>query len=76
MRDKRSKCRLGYPAAEIIKNSGQVLIEYILMFTVIVIVIIFAATHYIQPSVNHLFEETGDAINHIADDFVSGVYTW
>ena len=59
-----------------VDDKGQIIIEYALMFAVIVIVIIYAATHYIQPSVNHLFRETGVVINNIADDFVSGAYTW
>ena len=52
-------------------SSGQMIIEYALVFTVIVIVIIFAATAFIKPSVNKLFEDTATVINKIGDDFVA-----
>lgn len=58
------------------KRRGQIMIEYALMFAAIVVAIIFGARYYIQPSMNHLFKETGDVINNIADEFVSGAYTW
>jgi len=57
-------------------NSGQMIIEYVLVFTVIVAVIIIAATAFIRPSVNKLFVDTATVINNIGDDFVSGAYTW
>jgi uncharacterized protein (UPF0333 family) len=58
------------------KNNGQIIIEYVLMFTVIVVVIIFAATNLIQPSVNKLFEDTSGVINQIGDDFAANAYRW
>ena len=57
-------------------NEGQIIIEYILMFTIIVFVIIWASTAYIQPSVNKLFEDTAQVINNIGDDFVQNAYRW
>ena len=57
-------------------NSGQMIIEYVLVFTVIVAVIIFAATAFIKPSVNKLFEDTATVINNIGDDFVNNVFRW
>ena len=53
-------------------KKGQMIIEYVIVFTVIVLVIIFAATAFIRPSVNKLFEDTAGVINTISDDFVSG----
>lgn len=57
-------------------NEGQIIIEYVIMFTIIVLVIIWASSHLIQPSVNKLFEDTAEVINHIADDFVQNAYRW
>ena len=57
-------------------NSGQMIIEYVLVFTVIVAVIIFASTFFIRPSVNKLFEDTATVINNIGEEFKAGAYTW
>ncbi len=76
MKTEELKTRFHIPTIALSNNSGQIIIEYVLMFTVIVIVIVFAATHYIQPSVNKLFRETSTVINNIADDFVDGAYDW
>ncbi|MDD5004891.1 MAG: hypothetical protein PHS93_00065 [Candidatus Omnitrophica bacterium] len=62
--------------ALITRDKGQMIIEYVVMFSVIVMVIIFAATTFIRPSVNRLFESTSVAINHVAEDFVANAYSW
>ncbi|MFC1708473.1 Flp family type IVb pilin [Candidatus Omnitrophota bacterium] len=74
MKIEKLKTRLRFIFLEPDSQSGQVLIEYVVMFTVIVIAIIFAATKFIQPSMNNLFEKTGDAIDNIEVEF-SGVVT-
>jgi uncharacterized protein (UPF0333 family) len=51
-------------------EKAQMIIEYAIVFTVIVVVIIFAANFFIKPSVNKLFQDTSTVINNIADDFV------
>jgi len=58
------------------EEKAQMVIEYVIVFTVIVAVIIFASNYFIRPSVNKLFEDTAGAINHISDDFVNNVYSW
>ena len=52
-------------------KKGQMIIEYVIVFTVIVLVIIFAANSYIKDSVNKLFMDTAEVINTISDDFKS-----
>jgi len=76
MKTKELKTRNYMSVSRLSNDSGQIIIEYVLMFTVIVIVIIFASTHYIQPSVNKLFRDTSTVINNIADDFVAGAWEW
>lgn len=81
---RQSKKKMNVMMINLINNSGiwlgsqkgQMIIEYVVVFTVIVAVIIFAATAFIKPSVNKLFQDTATAINHIGDNFVAGAYSW
>lgn len=54
-------------------EKAQMIIEYVVVFTVIVVVIIFASNYFIRPSVNKLFQDTATVINQIGDDFVANV---
>lgn len=72
----RLKFRKNLIAKALAGNRGQIMIEYVLMFTAIAIVLVWGATHIIRPSVNHLLTQTGDAINNVADNFVDEVSSW
>lgn len=52
-------------------EKAQMIIEYVVVFTVIVVVIIFASNYFIRPSVNKLFRDTSTVINQIGDDFIA-----
>lgn len=45
------------------RQKGQLAIEYAVMFVAIVAVVIYAATQFIQPSVNRFFNATSKIIN-------------
>lgn len=53
------------------EERAQMIIEYVVVFTVIVAAIIVAATVLIKPSVGKLFTDTSTSINKIGDKFVS-----
>lgn len=44
-------------------DKGQMIIEYAVMFTVIVAVIIVAATQFVKPSVNRFYNTMSRAID-------------
>lgn len=44
-------------------DRGQMIIEYAIMFTVIVAVIIVAATQFVKPSVNRFYNTMSRAID-------------
>ncbi|MFH1622301.1 MAG: hypothetical protein ABIA97_04180 [Candidatus Omnitrophota bacterium] len=46
-------------------KEGQSMVEYVILFTVIVAVIVFAITTYIGPSVNRLYLKTSQVIDDI-----------
>ena len=60
----------------VIRNSesGQMTVEYAVMFAVIAVAIIVGATAFIAPSINMLLIETGGVINRIAEDFAQNAY--
>lgn len=43
------------------------MIEYVVMFTVIVAVIIYAATAFVKPSVNRFFNSATKIIDNVTD---------
>ncbi|MFB3918939.1 Flp family type IVb pilin [Candidatus Velamenicoccus archaeovorus] len=50
------------------KEQGQMTIEYAVMFVAIVAVIIYAATNFIQPSMNRFFNSTSLIINKSVEE--------
>ena len=46
---------------------GQLVIEYVVMFTVIVAVIIYAAAAFVKPSVNRFFNSTTKIIDNVTN---------
>lgn len=48
-------------------KKGQLVIEYVVMFTVIVAVIIYAATAFVKPSVNRFFNSATKIIDNVSD---------
>lgn len=46
-------------------EEGQSMVEYVILFTVIVAVIVFAITAYIGPAVNGLYRRTAQVIDDI-----------
>lgn len=46
---------------------GQMVVEYAVMFAVIVAVIIYASTAYVRPAVNRFFETSTVVINQATD---------
>lgn len=47
------------------KQEGQSIIEYTILFSVVIGVIILAATTFIKPSLEGLYERTSGVINDI-----------
>lgn len=50
------------------REQGQMTIEYAVMFVAIVAVIIYAATAFIQPSMNRFFNSTSLIINKSVEE--------
>jgi Flp pilus assembly pilin Flp len=50
------------------REKGQMTIEYAVMFVAITAVVIYAATHFIQPSVNRFFNGTAKIINKSVEE--------
>ncbi|MDD5019656.1 MAG: hypothetical protein PHH75_00710 [Candidatus Omnitrophica bacterium] len=50
------------------RRRGQMTIEYAVMFVAIVAVIIYAATNFIQPSMNRFFNSTSLIINKSVEE--------
>ncbi|MFA5315531.1 MAG: hypothetical protein WC409_06300 [Candidatus Omnitrophota bacterium] len=50
------------------REKGQMTIEYAVMFVAITAVVIYAATHFIQPSVNSFFNGTAKIINKSVEE--------
>ena len=46
-------------------NKGQSIVEYCVLFAVVVSVIIIAATGAIKPALNSLYERTADSLAQI-----------
>ena len=46
------------------RKDGQMIIEYAVMFTVIVAIIIYASTAYIKPALNRFFNSTTRVIDN------------
>ena len=52
-------------------KDGQLIIEYAVMFTVIVAVIIYASTAYIKPALNRFFNSTTRVIDNATTSVVN-----
>ena len=52
---------------EMRSKKGQMLIEYAVMFTVIVAAIIYASTIFIKPALNRFFNTTAKVIDNATD---------
>ncbi len=50
---------------------GQMIIEYALMFAVIVAVIIYASIYVVRPSMNRFFNATGRVLDNATDEITS-----
>jgi len=50
---------------KITKKDGQSMVEYVILFSVIVAVIVFAVTTYIGPSLDGFYRRTAQVINDI-----------
>jgi len=48
-------------------RQGQLVIEYVVMFTVIVLVILFAAYNVVRPSMNTFFNKATKIIDNVSD---------
>jgi Flp pilus assembly pilin Flp len=53
------------------KRRGQMIIEYAVMFTVIVAVVIYAAINVVRPSVNRFFNATGRVLENATNEIES-----
>jgi len=53
------------------KRRGQMIIEYALMFTVIVAVVIYAALNVVRPSVNRFFNATGRVLDNATNEIAT-----
>jgi Flp pilus assembly pilin Flp len=49
------------------RKRGQMVVEYAVMFAVIVAVIVYASTAYIKPAINRFFEASTAVINQATD---------
>lgn len=49
------------------KKSGQSVLEYVIVLTAIIAIIILAATNLIKPAVNRAMEEAASSINNAAN---------
>lgn len=54
-----------------IKKDGQSIIEYCIIFSVVVGVVIVAATTFIKPSLSGLYEKTSNVIDAINPTLIS-----
>ncbi len=50
---------------------GQMIIEYALMFAVIVAVIIYASIYVVRPSMNRFFGATGRVLDNATNEITS-----
>ena len=50
---------------------GQMIMEYAIMFVVIVVVIFYAATHVIKPAVNRFFNASGEILDNVTNEIQS-----
>lgn len=50
---------------KITKEDGQSMVEYVILFTVVVAVIVFAVTAYVAPALNGFYQRTAQVINDI-----------
>jgi uncharacterized protein (UPF0333 family) len=69
MKNRKFKIRLT-------SRQGQVMIEYVLMVSMVVIVMIIAAVRFIQPAVNSLYRESGSVISNAADNLAAEANQW
>jgi|GEM_PF-3600505 len=50
---------------------GQLIIEYALMFAVIVAVVIYASIYVVRPSMNRFFNATGRVLDNATNEITS-----
>lgn len=48
-------------------KAGQLVIEYVVMFTVVVAVIVYASIHLVRPSMNRFFNSATRIINNVSN---------
>lgn len=48
-------------------EKGQLVIEYVAMFTVIVLVILYAANNLVRPSMNNFFNKATKIIDNVSN---------
>ncbi len=58
---------------KVLSKVGQSTLEYVIVLTAIVAAILFAATQFIKPGVNRIYDETGTKLNDTATVFANKV---
>jgi len=61
----RNKIKPG--GGEMRRKKGQSILEYVIVLTVVVAAIAYAATKFIGPAVKNAFEKSGDVIGGAVD---------
>jgi len=52
-------------------KKGQSIVEYVIVFTVVVGAVVFAAGFFLKPSVQGLYQRTATVIDQITPTFVN-----
>ncbi len=50
---------------------GQLIVEYAIMFTVIVAVVVYASIYVVRPSMNRFFSATGRVLDNATNEITS-----
>ncbi|MDD5019655.1 MAG: hypothetical protein PHH75_00705 [Candidatus Omnitrophica bacterium] len=58
---------------KVLSKAGQSTLEYVIVLTAIVAAILFAATQFIKPGVNRIYDETGQKLNDTGTIFANKV---
>ena len=58
---------------KVLSKVGQSTLEYVIVLTAIVAAILFAATQFIKPGVNRIYDETGTKLNDTATVFANKI---
>ena len=54
------------------RKKGQGILEYVIVLTAIIAVIIISATNVIKPATERVFDDTGAVINKASDTLLAG----